>query len=178
MRNNYVFYMIIVTLFIMKKQFPPNFIEENRDVDLLRKIPISDKEIKFENDIDIEEIIMWGFKNCFVNKGEISVFEKEGLLVAPGELRNKTESKHDCSLVIYNKSWVWEDQNVLEDRIIYNSSGQRSITLINIKKNDNISIVYCSKSGGKHKVKKSKSFTFNGEILVADDKLMKKAIEH
>ena len=162
----------------MNERFPPNFAELNSTLGFEKKEVIAEKKNNLENDIDIEGLIMWGFKNCFEKKGEIALFEKEGFLVAPGELRNKTESKHDCSLVLYNNSWVWEDRNVLEDRIIYNSGGQRSITLINIKKNDKISIVYCSKSGGKHKVKNNKSFTFDGKNLVLDEKSIKQPINH
>lgn len=162
----------------MNERFPPNFAEVNSALGFEKEEVMPQRKHNLENDIDIEGLIMWGFKNCFEKKGEIALFEKEGLLVAPGELRNKTESKHDCSLVLYNNSWVWEDRNVLEDRIIYNSGGQRSITLITIKKNDRISIVYCSKSGGKHKVKKNKSFTFDGKNLVVDEKSIKQPINH
>ena len=162
----------------MNERFPPNFVEVNSAQIFENEELLTQKNNNLENDIDIEGLIMWGFKNCFEKKGEIALFEKEGFLVAPGELRNKTESKHDCTLVLYNNNWVWEDRNVLEDRIIYNSGGQRSITLINIKKNDKISIIYCSKSGGKHKVKKNKSFIFDGKELVFDEKTIKHPINH
>jgi hypothetical protein len=110
-------------------------------------------DIILDND-GLEKIVNYGFDKCFYKKNDLVLFVNKEILIVPGQLFKKNEFNHDCFLFSINGKWVWESEKMLEDKIIYKSNTQRSVTLIKINEGDSINFIAARKSSNKHLVKK------------------------
>ncbi len=119
---------------------------------------------------DLDALIEDCFDNGFTPAGHArEPYLRDGILVCPGSIVEKSATSHDCVFVHVDTDWVWDAPQLLLDSVRKipdrSRTHQRSVSLLSVVDGFRFEQITSSMRQGVHSMKKAASY------LVADGTL-------
>ena len=133
---------------------------------------------------DLNAIIEDAFEMGFTYKGVALTpwLTKEGILVCPGSIIEKSASSHICSFVNLDDTWVWQSQDLLLDQVrkipVQSRTHQRSVSLIAAYEGIEFTVVICKARNYVHEMQSSVSYIVKDGKLDTTTSRTPKVINH
>lgn len=128
---------------------------------------------------DLDALMEVGFEEGFTSSGHAKApWVVSGVIICPGSGVEKSASKHECSYVNVDGSWVWESPEMLLHEIRRIPAGarshQRTISLLDARDGLGFDVLRSKMSLGVHQLQGSSSYSvIEGDLVLVSTRAVK-----